>query len=114
MSDPYLDFLRAKIKLASFDGFDVEHEEVNPHLKPHTKDIVRWALKGGRRAIFASFGLHKTATQLEILRLIGMHRPGLRLQVLPLGVRQEFFREVQERFTGAFNIPLRFIRSDSE
>jgi hypothetical protein len=110
----YEQFLRQKIKLASFDGFDVDLEQINPALKPHTRDIVKWAVKGGNRAIFASFGLHKTATQLEIHRIIGQHRPGLRLQVLPLGVRQEFFREVQERFAGDFAIDLRFIRSDSE
>lgn len=110
----YDEFLRAKVKLASFDGFDVPAEAINPALKPHTRDIVRWAVKGGNRAVFASFGLHKTATQLEILRIIGQHRPGLRLQVLPLGVRQEFFREVAERFEGDFAMDLRFIRSDSE
>jgi len=114
VSDPYLDFLREKIKLARFTGFDVSPEEINPALKPHTRDIVRWMCKGGCRAVFASFGLHKTATQLEFLRLAGVHRPGLRLQVLPLGVRPEFFREVTERFTGDHAIKLRFIRSDSE
>ncbi|WP_291141851.1 DNA methyltransferase [Hydrogenophaga sp.] len=110
----YEEFLRGKVKLASFNGFDVPTDAVNPALKPHTRDIVRWAVKGGNRAVFASFGLHKTATQLEILRIIGQHRPGLRLQVLPLGVRQEFFREVAERFIGDFAMDLRFIRSDSE
>lgn len=110
----YEEFLRAKVKLASFAGFDVPMEDINPALKPHTRDIVRWAVKGGNRAVFASFGLHKTATQLEILRIIGQHRPGLRLQVLPLGVRQEFFREVSERFKDDFAMDLRFIRSDSE
>lgn len=113
MSD-YEQFLREKIKLARFDGFDVPMEQINPALKPHTRDIVRWAVKGGNRAVFASFGLHKTATQLEILRIIGEHRPGPRLQVLPLGVRQEFFREVRERFTSDYAVDLRFIRADSE
>ena len=113
MSD-YLEFLRSKIKLAQKRGFDVDADDINPNLKPHTRDIVRWALGGGQRAIFASFGLHKTATQLEIMRLIGKHRPGLRLQVLPLGVRQEFFREVAQRFTGSCTVDLKFIRSDSE
>jgi DNA modification methylase len=114
VSQQYLEFLRDKIKLAHFDGFDVPLEEINPALKPHTRDIVKWAAKGGNRAIFASFGLHKTATQLELMRLIGVHRPGLRLQVLPLGVRQEFYREAAQRFHGDFAIDLRFIRSDSE
>ncbi len=112
--DAYLEFLRSKIKLARFTGFDVDLEAVNPALKPHTRDIVRWAAKGGCRAIFASFGLHKTATQIELMRLIGEHRPGLRLQVLPLGVRQEFFREAAARFAGDFGVRLRFIRSDAE
>lgn len=111
---PYNEFLRDKVKLAAFTGFDVSPDEINPALKPHTRDIVRWMVKGGNRAVFASFGLHKTATQLEALRLIGAHRPGLRLQVLPLGVRQEFFREARERFQGNFAVDLRFIRSDSE
>lgn len=110
----YNDFLRAKIKLAPRKGFDVPLEQINPSLKPHTRDIVRWALQGGQRAIFASFGLHKTSTNLEVMRQIGIHRPCLRLIVLPLGVRQEFTREVAKRFTGDCAIDLKFIRSDDE
>jgi hypothetical protein len=111
----YLSFLREKIKLASFDGFDVPLEEINPALKPHTRDIVRWMVKGGNRACFASFGLHKTATHLEFHRQIGLRHPdAYRLAVMPLGVRQEFFDEAAERFTGDCAIELRFIRRDSE
>lgn len=110
----YTSFLREKIKLAKFGGFDVTPDEVNSALKPHTRDIVRWACQGGNRAVFASFGLHKTATNLEVMRQIGIHRPGLRLVTLPLGVRQEFRREVQLRFTGEHAIDLRFIRTDAE
>jgi SAM-dependent methyltransferase len=112
--DAYEQFLRDKIGLAKATGFDVDPEQINPALAPHTRDIVRWMCKGGNRACFARFGLHKTATQLEFLRQVGIHRPGLRLQVLPLGVRQEFFREVVERFTGDCAIDLRFIRTDAE
>lgn len=110
----YNDFLRAKIKLAPRKGFDVPLKQINPGLKPHTRDIVRWALQGGQRAIFASFGLHKTSTNLEVMRQIGIHRPCLRLIVLPLGVRQEFIREAAKRFTGDCAIDLKFIRSDDE
>ena len=110
----YHEFLRAKIKLARSLGFDVPLDQINPGLKPHTRDIVRWALKGGQRAIFASFGLHKTSTNLEVMRQIGIHRPCLRLIVLPLGVRQEFVREAAKRFTGEYAIDLKFIRSDAE
>ena len=107
-------FLREKIATAPCTGFEVPLEQINPALKPHTRDIARWMVRGGSRACFASFGLHKTATQIEFLRLIGAHRPGLRLQVLPLGVRHEFFREASDRFRGEFAVDLRFIRSDRE
>ena len=104
----YAKFLRDKIALAPRAGFDVPLASINPALKPHTRDIVRWALAGGSRAIFASFGLHKTATQLEILRQVGAHHPDLlRLQVAPLGVRQEFKAEIEQRFAGAYGIDLR-------
>jgi DNA modification methylase len=110
----YDEFLCQKIKLASFKGFDVPMEEINPALRPHTREIVRWAVQGGNRAIFASFGLHKTATALEILRLIGIHRPGLRLNVCPLGVRHEFISQAAQHFRDQFAIDVRFIRKDSE
>jgi DNA modification methylase len=111
----YNAFLRAKIKLAQRKGFDVPLEQINANLKPHTRDIVRWALAGGQRAVFASFGLHKTSTNLEVMRQIGIRHPDMfRLIILPLGVRQEFVREVAKRFTGEYAIELRFIRSDAE
>jgi DNA modification methylase len=110
----YLDFLKAKCKFSKALGIEIDPAEINPALKPHTRDIVQWAVQGGRRAIFASFGLHKTATQLEIMRLIGQHESALRLLVMPLGVRQEFKREVSERFTGEYGVNLKFIRSAAE
>ncbi len=113
-NDSYLDFLRAKIKLASFDGIDIDLDQINPSLKPHTRAIVQWAVRGGNRAVFASFGLHKTATQIETMRILGAHtgKPGL--ITCPLGVRQEFFREVEQRFHDDYAVELRFVRTDAE
>jgi SNF2 family DNA or RNA helicase len=62
-------------------------------LKPHQRDAVRWAVAGGRRALFESFGLGKTLQELEYCRLILKHDGGKALIVLPLGVRQEFKRD---------------------
>ncbi|HEY0914529.1 MAG TPA: hypothetical protein VGE22_06645, partial [Solimonas sp.] len=115
MNDPYRQFLEGKVKLDQGHGFDVDMGEINPHLKPHTRAIVKWALGGGRRAIFAAFGLHKTATQIEIMRLLGRHRPGrVRLIVMPLGMRTEFPREAEQRFRGEYQVDLRFIRRNTE
>ena len=69
----YMEFLQSKIDIAEDTGFDVDFAEVNPALKPHQRDAVVWALKGGRRALFESFGLGKTAQQLEWARLIHKH-----------------------------------------
>ncbi len=92
----YLDFLRGKIELAKSSGFDVDPAEINPALKPHQRDAVRWAVQGGRRALFESFGLGKTAQELEFCRLVTAHKGGQALIILPLGVRQEFRRDAVE------------------
>ena len=89
----YIDFLKGKIKLANHAGFEIEESEINPILKGHQKAIVKWAVYGGNRAIFAAFGLGKSVMQIETLRLIHSRTGGKVLVVVPLGVRQEFKRD---------------------
>ena len=109
MSDPYLDFLAGKIKVAERSGFDVADDEINPILKPHQRAGVRWACSGGRRALFEAFGLGKSVQQLEVLRLCRARHGGPALIVCPLGVRQEFRRDGE-----MLGIATRFIRTDAE
>lgn len=92
----YLEFLKRKIKLAPESGFDLDPAELSNALKPHQRAAVLWALKGGRRALFESFGLGKTVQQLEWCRQVIRHEGGRALIVLPLGVRQEFRRDAVE------------------
>lgn len=92
----YLNFLRSKIQVASETGFEVDPAQVNAALKPHQRDAVIWACRGGRRALFESFGLGKTVQELEWCRLTAVHEGGQALIVLPLGVRQEFSRDAVE------------------
>lgn len=87
---PYEDFLKSKIRLAQPDGFECNLSEINTALKLHNKLMVKWLVEGGRRACFASFGLHKTVTQLETLRIVLSKTGGRALIIAPLGVRQEF------------------------
>ncbi|MEU8270160.1 DNA methyltransferase [Sphaerisporangium sp. NPDC049002] len=92
----YTEFLEAKASLAVPTGLHVDPCDVHPILKPHQRDAVVWAVRGGRRAVFASFGLGKTLIQLEIIRLVLAKLGGGRgLIVLPLGVRQEFTRDAR-------------------
>ncbi len=92
----YQEFLQTKIEIAPESGFEVEPEAINPALKPHQRDAVRWALKGGRRALFESFGLGKTIQEIEFCHLAAGHGHGRALIVLPLGVKQEFTRDAAE------------------
>ena len=105
----YNEFLKSKVLLSNDAGFDVAESDINPILKPHQRDIVRWAVRGGRRAIFAAFGLGKTMMQLECVRLTLKHSGGMGLIVAPLGVRQEFIRDA-----GLLGIKIKFIRRIDE
>ncbi len=92
----YKEFLETKIELATESGFIVDLEKVNKVLKPHQRDAVVWALKGGRRALFESFGLGKTVQEIEFCHLASEHSGGRALIVLPLGVKQEFTHDAVE------------------
>lgn len=99
MAEPkkdYTDFLYTKIQVAPASGFQVDRKDLHPSLKPHQVDAVMWAIRGGRRALFESFGLGKTVQELEWCRLVSEHENGKVLIVLPLGVRQEFCRDAVE------------------
>jgi len=86
----YAEFLNSKAVTAPVSGFDITFDDINPALKEHQKIAVQWAVHGGRRALFESFGLGKTAQQLEFCRLILERDGGAALIVCPLGVKQEF------------------------
>lgn len=105
----YQEFLEQKIKVASLNGLDCKQDEISPILKPHQRDIVQWAVRGGQRAIFAQFGLGKSLMQLEIMRLIQSKTGGKTLIVCPLGVRQEFMRD-----SAMVGTQLKFIRRPEE
>lgn len=127
---PYDAFLRDKVAFDRAFGFDVDDAWLSPIMrpghpdyKPHQADIVKWAVKGGRRAIFARYGLGKSVMQLEVLRLIVEHGPGLggdrdafgretrrALIVAPLGVRFDIIRDARR----LLDVEARFVRSSAE
>jgi hypothetical protein len=107
--EQYRKFLKAKCRLAEELGHGVSPVDINPMLKPHQKDSVLWMVQGGRRALFASFGLGKTFMQLEAVRLTLAAAGGRGLIVLPLGVRQEFTRDA-----ATLGLTVKFIRRIEE
>ena len=96
----YREFLEKKIELATESGFAVDPAKVNKALKPHQRDAVMWALRGGKRALFESFGLGKTVQEMEFCHLAAEHIGGRALIVLPLGVKQEFTHDATELLYG--------------
>ncbi len=89
----YQQFLESKILTCPSTGFKVTDEELKkrfPILFDHQRAIIIWALEGGNRAIFCSFGLGKTVIQLAIAELISQHTQRPFLIGLPLGVVGEF------------------------
>ena len=81
------------MEIAVESGFEIDRSEINPALKDHQKDAVVWALKGGKRALFESFGLGKTVQEIEFCHQAVKHAGGKALIVLPLGVKQEFTQD---------------------
>lgn len=109
------EFLRQKVAFDRSFGFAVHEDDLHPVLLPHQRDIVRWAVLGGRRAIFAKFGLGKSIMQLETVRQVLTHPAstvagGRALIIAPLGVRGEFIRDGRE----LLGTDVRFIRRTEE
>jgi len=105
----YLEFLLRKIPMAKFDGYEIEDRDIHRLLKPHQRACVKWAVKGGNRALFESFGLGKSLQQLEIVRITKGIAGGSGLIVCPLGVRQEFKRD-----GSMIGVETRFLRRTEE
>jgi DNA modification methylase len=96
----YEQFLRNKISIAPDKGLIFLPEDVSTSLKPHERDSVLWMLKGGQRALFSSFGLGKTITQLETMRLICTVEKGKCLIVTPLNIVHVFQEDAQNLLNG--------------
>jgi SNF2 family DNA or RNA helicase len=58
-------FLQTKQMSFQNSGFDIDKNTLNSNLYDWQKDIVRWALKKGKSALFEDCGLGKTIQQLE-------------------------------------------------
>lgn len=77
----YAEFLREKTLTDQPTGLAIV-PALNDRLFDFQRDIVAWALRRGRAAIFADCGMGKTLMQLEWAR----HLPGRVLILAPLAV----------------------------
>lgn len=101
----YEEFLLTKKQRIESVGYDIDLNVINPMLFDFQKDIVKWAVKKGRSAVFADTGLGKTFIQLEWGRIIG----GNILIFAPLSVSRQTIREGKK-----IGIDVKYIRDQDE
>jgi DNA modification methylase/superfamily II DNA or RNA helicase len=105
MTTEYEQFIESKRIVAQRSGFDVNPSQVHPALFPFQRDIVCWALRKGRAAVFADTGLGKTRIQIEWARLTGQNT----LIVAPLSVARQTVREGQR-----IGVDVHYVRSQGQ
>lgn len=99
----YADIIARKSASAPSCGFIAD--DIAPHLFPHQRDLVRWALRRGRAAIFADTGLGKGLMLLEWARQVS--RRGRVLVLAPLAVGPQLAAEARR-----FGVDAKYMRSD--
>ena len=87
----YDEFLASKRIAQKPNGF--EPQSLNPFLFDFQRDIVTWACRKGRAAIFADCGMGKTIMQLSWAEQVHAHEGGQILIVAPLAVAAQTCRE---------------------
>lgn len=102
----YKEFIKTKSIKNTFFGKDIKLTDINPALFPFQKDIVRWAVKKGRCALFLDTGLGKTHCQTEWARLIAKRS----LIIAPLSVARQTVR-LAKKIT---NTEIHYTRNDND
>lgn len=87
----YIEFLKQKATVDPSTG--LQHvPPLNPMLYPHQADMVRWALRRGRAALFADCGIGKGPMQMEWAD----KQPHECIIAAPLAVAHQFVREAEK------------------
>ena len=89
----YDEFLQKKAVAIPCCGFSFEKTDMNPKMFEWQKDIVVWALRKGKAALFEDCGLGKTIQQLEWCKIISEHTNKPTLIIAPLAVSKQTKRE---------------------
>lgn len=103
MATTYPQFLSRKQSRIETPGRAVAAGEIHPMLHPWQNELVRWAIRTSRAALWADTGMGKTLMQLEWARLSADRGA---LIVAPLAVCQQTIREAAK-----IGITARYARS---
>ncbi len=89
----YNQFLETKKYYFTPSGFNIDIEMLNQMMFDFQKDIVKWALKKGKSALFMDTGLGKTICQLEWANQIYNRENADVLIIAPLAVSRQTAQE---------------------
>lgn len=103
----YEEFLKTKALTVEPCGF--ECDERNPKLFDWQNDVVRWALRKGKAAVFSDCGTGKTAISLQWAAIVHQRENKPLLILAPLAVTQQTKREGEK-----FGIEVHPVRDQSE
>ena len=101
----YDEFIKSKRIIVESNGMDIDKKNIHPRLFDYQRDIVRWACRKGRCAVFADTGLGKTYISLEWARLMGQRT----LFVAPLSVARQTVR-----MSADVDIEIRYARNQAQ
>jgi len=104
----YEQHLAAKFHHAPTSGFQADVNDA--WLFPHQQHAVKWALAGGRRAVFLDTGLGKTRIELAFAHYVAGHTGGRVVLLAPLAVGPQTVQEAA--VVGIDNV--RFCRGPDE
>ena len=111
MSTAYADFIAAKLQRA--DGHGFEPNTMPSHLFDFQAELVQWAIRQGRAAIFADCGMGKTPMELAWAENVHRHtgKPVLLLTPLAVGFQvvqeaEKFGHEAAQSRTGKPTAPI--------
>lgn len=91
----YSDFLDSKAINDPPTGM-IDIPELPNSLFPHQRDIVQWALRRGRSALFAGTGLGKSLMELAWAQAVSRHTGKPVLHLAPLAVSAQMVREAEK------------------
>lgn len=92
MNTAYQQYIEHKLVTVPPTGLE-QVPTLHPSLFPHQSDLVSWALKRGRCAIFAGTGLGKTLCELEYAKQVNIVTGKPVLILAPLAVAQQTVEE---------------------
>jgi hypothetical protein len=93
LSQDYQTFLQSKRAVVRTVGIEVDLDDLHPSLFPFQKDIVQWALRKGRAAIWADCGLGKSFCQIVWANIVHQQTGGDVLILAPLAVASQTVTE---------------------